>query len=55
MPSLLHYQVVTDPTSLRASLTDEPSLGTLYVIVSNSRWSGTTSMWPCRCSPCPRT
>ncbi|MET8629910.1 hypothetical protein ABZW30_40355 [Kitasatospora sp. NPDC004669] len=36
MPSLLHYEIVTDPTSLRASLTDEPSLGTVYVIVSNT-------------------
>ncbi|MGW2376531.1 MULTISPECIES: hypothetical protein [Kitasatospora] len=36
MPSLLHYEIVTDPTSLRASLTNEPSLGTVYVIVSNT-------------------
>ncbi|MGE7439992.1 hypothetical protein [Kitasatospora sp. NPDC001175] len=39
MPSLLHYEIVTNPTSLRASLTDEPSLGTMYVIVSNTHQS----------------
>ncbi|MGW2541755.1 hypothetical protein ACWC5I_12995, partial [Kitasatospora sp. NPDC001574] len=36
MPSLLHYEIVTDPTSLQASSDGAPSVGTVYVIVSNS-------------------
>ncbi|MFJ4095358.1 hypothetical protein ACIPYS_27535 [Kitasatospora sp. NPDC089913] len=36
MPSLLHYEIVADPTSLRASLPNEPSVGTVYLIVSNT-------------------
>ncbi|MEU1423273.1 hypothetical protein [Kitasatospora sp. NPDC005751] len=39
MSSLLHYELVADPTSLQASLQDEPSLGTVYVIVSNTHQS----------------
>ncbi|MFC5662285.1 hypothetical protein ACFP3U_04740 [Kitasatospora misakiensis] len=39
MPSLLNYQIVTDPTSLPASLPNEPSLGTVYLIVSNTHQS----------------
>lgn len=39
MPSLLHYAVVTDPTSLQASLPGAPSVGTVYVIVSNTHQS----------------
>ncbi|CAN3983861.1 Cytochrome c551/c552 [Kitasatospora purpeofusca] len=36
MPSLLHYEIVADPTSLQASLPNEPSVGTVYLIVSNT-------------------
>ncbi|MFD9909256.1 hypothetical protein [Streptomyces sp. NPDC059063] len=39
MPSLLHYEIVTDPTSLQASLPGEPSTGTVYIIVSNTHKS----------------
>ncbi|MYV53495.1 hypothetical protein [Streptomyces sp. SID3212] len=39
MPSLLHYAVVTDPTSLPASQPGAPSVGTVYVIVSNTHQS----------------
>ncbi|MBA2805927.1 hypothetical protein E0500_000170 [Streptomyces sp. KM273126] len=39
MPSLLHYQIVTDPPSLQASLPGEPSVGTVYIIVSNTHQS----------------
>ncbi|MFF0473737.1 hypothetical protein [Streptomyces sp. NPDC004284] len=35
MPSLLHYEVLTDPTSLQVSRPGAPSAGTVYVIVSN--------------------
>ncbi|MDX2939024.1 hypothetical protein [Streptomyces ipomoeae] len=36
MPSLLHYEIITDPTSLQASLPGEPSVGTVYILVSNN-------------------
>ncbi|MFI5530698.1 hypothetical protein ACIA8O_19370 [Kitasatospora sp. NPDC051853] len=36
MPSLLHYEILTDPTSLQASSEGRPSVGTVYVIVSNT-------------------
>ncbi|MFF2039778.1 hypothetical protein ACFVVX_05080 [Kitasatospora sp. NPDC058170] len=36
MPSLLHYEIVTDPTSLQASSDGAPSVGSVYVIVSNT-------------------
>ncbi|MET8541064.1 hypothetical protein ABZW03_10465 [Kitasatospora sp. NPDC004799] len=36
MPSLLHYEIVTDPTSLQPSLPGLPSVGTVYVVVSNT-------------------
>ncbi|MGV9271475.1 hypothetical protein ACWDRR_43315 [Kitasatospora sp. NPDC003701] len=36
MPSLLNYQIMTDPTSLQASSDGAPSVGTIYVIVSNT-------------------
>ncbi|MFE2041243.1 hypothetical protein ACFXAZ_09980 [Streptomyces sp. NPDC059477] len=39
MPSLLQYQIVTDPPSLQASLPGEPSVGTVYIIVSNTHQS----------------
>lgn len=39
MPSLLNYAIVTDPTSLQASQPGAPSVGTLYVIVSNTHQS----------------
>ncbi|MFJ2646711.1 hypothetical protein ACIO1C_08310 [Streptomyces sp. NPDC087420] len=39
MPSLLNYTVLTDPTSLQASQPGAPSVGTVYVIVSNTRQS----------------
>ncbi|MGW6913320.1 hypothetical protein ACWGB8_05790 [Kitasatospora sp. NPDC054939] len=39
MPSLLKYEIVTDPTSLQASLPGEPSRGTVYIIVSNTHQS----------------
>ncbi|MFJ8435303.1 hypothetical protein ACIQ9P_28805, partial [Kitasatospora sp. NPDC094019] len=39
MPSLLHYEIVADPTSLQTSLPDEPSVGTVYLIVSNTHQS----------------
>ncbi|MCZ0982232.1 hypothetical protein O1L60_34195 [Streptomyces diastatochromogenes] len=35
MPSLLHYEILTDPTSLQASRPGAPSTGTVYLIVSN--------------------
>ncbi|WP_052851052.1 hypothetical protein [Streptomyces avicenniae] len=35
MPALLNYSVVTDPTALAASQPGAPSVGSLYVIVSN--------------------
>ncbi|WP_327675243.1 hypothetical protein [Kitasatospora sp. NBC_00458] len=35
MPSLLRYEILTDPTSLPASSDGAPSVGSLYVIVSN--------------------
>ncbi|MFE5587208.1 hypothetical protein [Kitasatospora sp. NPDC056531] len=36
MPSLLHYEIVTDPTSLQASADGAPSVGTVYIVVSNT-------------------
>ncbi|MDT0448584.1 hypothetical protein [Streptomyces hesseae] len=39
MPSLLNYAVITDPTSLQASQPGAPSVGTVYVIVSNTHQS----------------
>ncbi|MFE7191771.1 hypothetical protein, partial [Kitasatospora sp. NPDC057595] len=36
MPALLHYEIVTDPTSLQVSTDGVPSVGTVYVIASNS-------------------
>ncbi len=39
MPSLLHYEIITDPTSLQASLPGEPSVGTVYILVSNNHQS----------------
>ncbi|MFI9329346.1 hypothetical protein ACIGZJ_17600 [Kitasatospora sp. NPDC052868] len=36
MPSLLHYDIVTDPTSLQASQYGAPSVGAVYVVVSNA-------------------
>ncbi|MFJ8042413.1 hypothetical protein ACIRBX_18175 [Kitasatospora sp. NPDC096147] len=36
MPSLLRYEILTDPTSLQASSDGRPSVGTVYVIVSNT-------------------
>ncbi|MFF2660306.1 hypothetical protein ACFVUH_23490 [Kitasatospora sp. NPDC058032] len=36
MPALLHYEIVTDPTSLHVSTDGVPSVGTVYVIASNS-------------------
>ncbi|MFB9369923.1 hypothetical protein [Kitasatospora albolonga] len=36
MPSLLHYEILTDPTSLQASSDGRPSVGTVYVVVSNT-------------------
>jgi hypothetical protein len=36
VPSLLDYAVITDPASLVASGPDGPSVGTVYLIVSNS-------------------
>ncbi|QIQ04927.1 hypothetical protein [Streptomyces liangshanensis] len=39
MPSLLHYTVVTDPTSLPAPQPGAPSVGAVYVIVSNTHQS----------------
>ncbi|WP_316529017.1 hypothetical protein [Kitasatospora brasiliensis] len=36
MPSLLHYEILTDPTSLQASADGAPSVGTVYVVVSNT-------------------
>ncbi|KJK54924.1 hypothetical protein [Saccharothrix sp. ST-888] len=39
MPSLLNYAVMTDPTSLEASQPGVPSVGTVYVIVSNTHQS----------------
>ncbi|MEU5427142.1 hypothetical protein AB0H73_16275 [Streptomyces olivoreticuli] len=42
MPSLLNYAVITDPTSLQASQPGAPSVGTVYVIVSNTHQSAVT-------------
>ena len=39
MPSLLNYAILTDPTSLQASQPGAPSMGTVYVIVSNTHQS----------------
>lgn len=39
MPSLLNYTILTDPTSLLASQPGAPSVGTVYVIVSNTHQS----------------
>ncbi|MFB7620303.1 hypothetical protein [Kitasatospora sp. NPDC056181] len=39
MPSLLKYEIITDPTWLQASLPGEPSRATVYIIVSNSHQS----------------
>ncbi|MEZ0092545.1 hypothetical protein [Streptacidiphilus sp. EB129] len=39
MPSLLNYAILTDPTSLQASQPGAPSVGTVYVIVSNTHQS----------------
>ncbi|MFB6892465.1 hypothetical protein ACFCX4_24500 [Kitasatospora sp. NPDC056327] len=36
MPALLHYEIVTDPTSIQASSDGAPSVGTVYVIASNT-------------------
>ncbi|MFF7990688.1 hypothetical protein ACFZDG_12980 [Kitasatospora xanthocidica] len=39
MPSLLNYAILTDPTPLQASQPGAPSIGTVYVIVSNTHQS----------------
>ncbi|MFJ7243559.1 hypothetical protein ACIQWA_02815 [Kitasatospora sp. NPDC098652] len=39
MPSLLNYAILTDPTTLSASQPGAPSVGTVYVIVSNTHQS----------------
>ena len=39
MPSLLNYAILADPTSLQASQPGAPSVGTVYVIVSNTHQS----------------
>ncbi|WP_380283964.1 hypothetical protein [Kitasatospora purpeofusca] len=36
MPALLNYEIVTDPTSLQVSSDGVPSVGTVYVIASNT-------------------
>ncbi|MER6360302.1 polymer-forming cytoskeletal protein [Kitasatospora sp. NPDC001527] len=36
MPALLKYEIVTDPTSLQVSTDGVPSVGTVYVIASNT-------------------
>ncbi|WP_049568588.1 hypothetical protein [Streptomyces sp. SBT349] len=36
MPALLNYSIVTDPTSLPASQPGMPSVGSVYVVVSNT-------------------
>ncbi|MFG2147164.1 hypothetical protein ACGFRG_23635 [Streptomyces sp. NPDC048696] len=36
MPSELHYQIVTDPTSLQASRPGAPSVGAVHVVISNT-------------------
>ncbi|MFF2354191.1 hypothetical protein ACFVVL_31030, partial [Kitasatospora sp. NPDC058115] len=42
MPSLLHYEILTDPTSLQASRPGAPSVGTVYLVVSNPHLSDVT-------------
>lgn len=39
MSSLLNYAILTDPTSLLASQPGAPSVGTVFVIVSNTHQS----------------
>lgn len=39
MPSVLHYEIVTDPTSPQASRPGAPSVGTVHVVVSNTHRS----------------
>ncbi|AUG76244.1 hypothetical protein CFP65_1345 [Kitasatospora sp. MMS16-BH015] len=36
MPSLLHYEILADPSTLQASADGMPSVATLYLIASNS-------------------
>ncbi|MFF2354190.1 hypothetical protein ACFVVL_31025 [Kitasatospora sp. NPDC058115] len=42
MPSLLHYEILTDPTSLQVSRPGAPSVGTVYLIVSNPHLADVT-------------
>ncbi|MFE7189267.1 hypothetical protein, partial [Kitasatospora sp. NPDC057595] len=39
MPSVLHYEIVTDPTPLQVSRPGAPSVGTVYIVVSNTSLS----------------
>ncbi|MFB7469693.1 hypothetical protein [Kitasatospora sp. NPDC056184] len=39
MPSVLHYEIVTDPTPLQVSRPGSPSVGAVYVVVSNTSLS----------------
>ncbi|MFD4656799.1 hypothetical protein ACFWP2_14365 [Kitasatospora sp. NPDC058444] len=39
MPSVLHYEIVTDPTPLQVSRPGAPSVGAVYVVVSNTSLS----------------
>ncbi|MFH8981261.1 hypothetical protein [Streptomyces varsoviensis] len=39
---MLHYEIITDPTTLQASLPGEPSVGTVYILVSNNHQAPVT-------------
>ncbi|MFF8908909.1 hypothetical protein, partial [Streptomyces olivaceoviridis] len=39
---MLHYEILTDPTSLQVSRPGAPSVGTVYLVVSNPHLANVT-------------